>query len=154
MLAIENCKGAVHVFSDEGDGGRSVGFYEIEPPIPDGDGSRALLLAIPLELQEITQPTVTLDDKRILYVFGTAWSSVTVSGILLLGQRETKGDQLTKLRQWYDENKVSSKKGPIRVSLGTSAIDAYVTGLALGQANPANNTQAFSIIAITADSKT
>ena len=150
-LAIENCKGHVHVFSDGGGGGQASGFYEVQPAIPDSSQSKALILGIPLEFQEIVQPTTTLDDKRVLYVFGTAWNNVTVSGILLLGEQDTRGDQLSKLIQWYNENRVSKKKAPVKVSLGTAGIDAYVIGLRLDQANPQNNTQMFSILMVTAD---
>ena len=149
MLAIENCKGHVHVFYEEG--AQSAGFYELEPAIPSGDGSKALVLGIPLEFQEIVQPTTTLDDQRVLYVFGSAWNNISISGILLLGESDTRGDQLSKLIQWYNQNRVSVKRAPVKVSLGTAGIDAYVTGLRLDQADPKTNTQMFSIVMVTAD---
>ena len=147
--AIENCKGHVHVFSDNGGGG--AGFYALDPAIGDAGGSKALVLGVPLAFAEIVQPTTTLDDKRILYLFGTAWSEMSVAGMLLLGDQSTRGQQLGELLSWYETNRVSVLKGPVSVSLGTSAVDAYVTGLRLGQANPNNNTQMFSIIMVTAD---
>lgn len=149
--ALENCKGHVHVVTDEADGGQSSGFYAISPPIPEGAGSKVLILGIPLEFQEITQATTTLDDKRILYVFGTAWNSISVAGMLLLGDQKTKGEQLSQLIRWYNTNRVSAKKAPVNVSLGTSGVEAYVTGLQFGQANPQNNTQMFTIMMVTAD---
>jgi len=154
-LAIENCKGHIHVFSDSGAGagGRSSGFYSLDPPIPEAAGSRALILGIPLNFQEIVQPTVTLDDKRTLYVFGTAWNSVSVSGLLLLGDASTRGAQLTSLVTWYNANRVSVKKGPVKVSLGTTGIEAYVIGLGLSDANPKVNTQSFTINLLTAEVK-
>jgi hypothetical protein len=145
-VALANCKGHVHTFD-----GPSNGFYEIDPPIPDAQDSKALVLGVPLTFTEIVQPTTTLDDKRVLYLFGTAWNDLSVSGILLLGESKTRGEQLTKLMQWYNQNRVSEKRGPVRVSLGTTGIDAYVTGLRLDQANPQTNTQMFSIIMVTAD---
>lgn len=145
-LAIAGCKGHVHTF-----GGNSNGFYEIEPPIPDAADSKALILGIPLSLSEIVQTTTTLDDRRVLYVFGTAWSELSVAGILLLGESSTRGEQLAKLKQWYDENRVSQKMAPIKVSLGTYGLDAYVIGLRLEPANGQNNTQTFSILLVTAD---
>ena len=151
-FAIENCKGHVHVFSETGgDGGRSTGFYEMDPPIPHAEDSRALILGIPIGFQEIVQPSVTLDDKRTLYVFGTAWSQLTVNGILLLGQSSTKGAQLDELISWYEENRVSEKRAPIRISLGTTGLNAYVVGLRTTDANPQFNTQNFSILMMTAE---
>jgi len=150
-LAIENCKGHVHVFSDSDDSGRSSGFYELEPPIPEADGSKALIQGVPLGFHEIVQPTVTLDDKRTLYVFGSAWNEISVSGILLLGQADTKGAQLSKLIEWYNSNRVSEKRDSVRVSLGTSGVNAYVTGLTLAEADPRTNTQRFNIKMLTAE---
>ena len=143
---LADCKGWVHAFD-----GPSNGFYALDPKIPDAPGSRALVLGVPLNFMEIVQPTTTLDDKRVLYLFGTAWNDITVSGILLLGNSSTRGLQLTKLLQWYEANRVSQKRGPVRVSLGTSAVDAYVVGLKLETASPSVNTQMFSIQMVTAD---
>lgn len=145
-LSIVGCKGSVHVF---GEG--SPGFYAVDPPIPDAQDSKVLIMGVPLRLSEIVQPTATLDDRRILYVFGTAWSELSVSGLMLLGDSSTRGDQLTKVRTWVAENRVSRKKGPVSVSIGTSGLDGYVVGLSLGEANGQNNTQSFSIEMLTAD---
>jgi hypothetical protein len=152
-LAIENCKGYVHVILESGGGGRTSGFYSISPEIPEGEGSKVVILGIPIGFQEIVQPTVTLDDKRILYVFGTAWSSVTVLGQLLLGDASTGGDQVKKLLDWYDQNRVSQSEAPIRLSLGTTGLNAYLTGLRLEQADPRFNTQMFSLQLLTAETQ-
>ncbi len=146
QLSIASCKGHVHAFD-----GPSNGFYAMQPPIPDAGGSRALILGVPLTFAEIVQPTTTLDDRRVLYLFGTAWNEISVSGMLLLGESGTKGEQLTQLLRWYNQNRVSQLEDSVMVSLGTSAIDAYVVGLRLDQADPNFNTQMFSIQMVTAD---
>jgi len=140
----------VHVVDESG--GDSPGFYEIDPAIPDADGGKALITGIPLNLREIVQPTTTLDDKRVLYIFGSAWNELTVSGLLLLGTKDSKGAQLGALTKWYEENRVSVLRGPIKLSLGTVGVDAFVVGMGLSEANPAVNTQAFTINLMTADS--
>lgn len=158
-LIIANCKGSVHVF---GGGERSAngnlslgrGFYDIFPRIPESSGSLALILGIPLDFQEIFQPSTTLDDKRVLHLFGTAWNELSLAGMLLLGDYTTRGEQLSELISWYNENRVSQRLKPIAVSLGTAGIDAYVVGLSLSQANPVNNTQMFSVRLVTADVQT
>jgi hypothetical protein len=152
-LAIENCKGHVHVIKEADGGGRSSGFYELSPSIPSSTGSKVLILGIPLGFQEIVQPTVTLDEKRTLYVFGSAWSQVSLVGQLLLGESSTKGELLSKLLEWYDQNRVSKSKKPVRLSLGSSGINAYVIGLRLDQADPRFNTQMFSLEMLTPDVK-
>jgi len=143
---LADCKGWVHAFD-----GPSDGFYRLDPKIPDAPGSRALVLGVPLNFMEIVQPTTTLDDKRVLYLFGTAWNDITVAGILLLGNSSTGGKQLTELLQWYAAHRVSHKRGPVQVSLGDYAVDAYVVGLRLEQAEARANTQLFSIQMVTAD---
>lgn len=149
-LAIENCKGHVHVFSDSGSGGgRTSGFYAIDPEIPDADGGKVLIMGVPLGFQEIVQPTVTLDDKRTLYIFGSAWSEMQVVGMLLLGEQSSRGAVLDSLLSWYESNRVSVLRKPVRVSLGTSGVNAYVVGLRLDQADPRVNTQMFSIQLLT-----
>jgi len=108
-------------------------------------------MGIPLAFQEIVQPSVTLDDQRSLYVFGTAWNEASIQGMLLLGDANTKGQQLEQLVSWYNENRVSKKKGPIELSLGTTGVDAYVVGLRLEAADPNYNKQMFSILLLTSE---
>jgi hypothetical protein len=95
------------------------------------------------------QPVVTLDDKRTLYVFGSAWSETTIMGVLLLGDNKSGGQQLSSLLGWYESNRVSKSKKAVELSLGGKSIDAYIVGLRLEAANPAINTQGFSIMALT-----
>lgn len=148
---IENCKGHVHVFKDQNAGATTTGFYEMSPPIPDAAESKALIIGIPLGLQEIVQPSVTLDDKRTLYVFGSAWNNVEVAGMLLLGESGTRGAQLDALVSWYNQNRVSERRAPVRLSLGTASLNAYVVGLRTAQADPKFNTQNFTLQMVTAE---
>ena len=141
---IAPCAGHVHVFS-QGTGAPGVGLYKIDPPIPSSSGGRCLIIGIPLTYQEIVQPSVTLDDKRALYVFGSAWSEATLSGVLLLGENSEAGAQLDCLLDWYEENRISKKMGPVSLSMGSRGVSAYVTGMQLGQVDPQFNKQTFSV---------
>ena len=78
---------------------------------------------------------------------------MSLSGILLLGEADTKGKMLDDLIAWYEENRVSESETTVRVSLGTTGVNAYVVGLRLDQANPVNNTQMFSIQLLTPEVK-
>jgi hypothetical protein len=149
-VLFENCKGSVHAFTSGG-GGLSEGFYTIEPAISETSESRALIMSVTFTFAEIVQPTTTLDDKRILYLFGTAWNDMSIMGVLLLGDHTTKGAQLSKLLSWYNENRVSESKKSISVSLGDAGLEAYVVGLSLGEADPIYNKQPFVIRLLTAD---
>jgi hypothetical protein len=145
---IADCRGYVHVYSERGGSG-SQGFYKLRPDIPSAGGGYCLIQGIPLAYQEIVQPTVTLDDLRTLYIFGSAWNEITVAGMLLLGPNSGGGAMLGSLLSWYDSNRVSKLEGPISLSLGPKSVDAYVTGLRLDAADPEFNKQAFSIIMLT-----
>ena len=132
-------------------GGTEGGFYKIEPAVEHAGGGRALIMAVTPNFVEIVQPTTTLDDRRILFVFGTAWNDVSVMGLLLLGDHTTKGAQLSSLLTWYNKNRVSKRPEPVLVSLGDAGFDAYVVGLSLGEADPNTNKQPFVIRLVTAD---
>jgi hypothetical protein len=148
-LILKDCKGVVHALSTGG-ANRSAGFYSIKPPLPNKGGGYCVILGITLALQEIVQPTVTLDDKRALYVFGSAWNEVTLQGVMLLGGSSSHGAVAGALQAWYEENRVSVSKKSVSVSIGTSAgMQVYVVGLRLEAANPEFNTQNFSIILLT-----
>lgn len=152
-LVIEECKGHIHVIGTALSPGGTTGFYQMDPALPDGEGSKSILMGIPLGFREIVQPSVTLDDKRSLYVFGSAWNEASVTGWLLLGEQSTKGALLGAVVDWYQKNRVSKKKGPVQLSMGTAAVDAFVVGLRFDAADPKFNKQAFSIIFVTADIK-
>lgn len=147
-LIIETCVGHVHVFS-RGEGSKT-GMYKFSPSIPDTAETKCLIMGVNLALNEIVQPTVTLDDKRTIYIFGSAWTSSTVSGMLLLGDGPS-GSQLDALLQWYDTNRVSKKKAPVTLSMGVNKMEAFVTGLSLNDANAENNTQTFQITVLTSN---
>ena len=144
---LEDCRGHVHFITSGGGGGS--GFYKMNPSIPDAGGGKCLILGIPLQYQEIVQPVVTLDDKRTLYVFGSAWSETMINGVLLLGDNKSGGAIIGSLLSWYEQNKVSARPAPIVLSLGGKTVNVYVTGLRLADANPTINTQNFSIMALT-----
>ena len=144
---LEDCRGHVHFIPSGGGGG--TGFYKMNPSIPAAGGGACLILGIPLQYQEIIQPVVTLDDKRTLYVFGSAWSETMINGVLLLGDNKSGGAIIGSLIGWYEANKVSVKLAPIILSMGGKTVNAYITGLRLADANPVINTQNFSIMALT-----
>lgn len=141
-VILANCSGTVHVIPAPGGGG---GFFKMDPAIQNSKDGRCLLLGVPLEYVEIVQPMVTLDDRRIIGVFGSAWSEASVAGMLLLGPKSGSGAQLDNLLKWYETNRISKLEDSISASLGSTALEAYVIGLSVGQADPAFNTQPFTV---------
>ena len=149
-VVIENCAGDSHILVTPSDSD-SPGFFAVEPEIEATEGSRVLIMGASADFVDIVQPSITLDDKRTLYVFGSAWHELRISGLLLLGQAETNGDVIEKLIEWYDKNKVSEKKEPIDVSMGTAGLDGFVVGMNIGDPNPVVNTLPFTVRLMTAD---
>jgi hypothetical protein len=146
---IETCVGRVHVFP-QSDGGSKTGMYQMTPNIPEAAGAKCLIMGINLGLTEITQPTVTLDDKRTIYVFGSSWTNTTISGLLLLGESgSSSSSQLDALLAWYKTHRVSKYLAPIDLSMGNSKLAAFVVGLNLMEADSKTNTQGFQITALT-----
>ena len=138
---IEFCPGRVHIFK-QGAGSAGKGFYELEPKIDAGGGGKVLVMGAPLSFREIVQPAVTLDDRRILFTFGSAWSEANVILKVLLGEANGAGEALGAVQQWYSTNRLSKKNAvACKVSISTKAHEAYLVGMSVGQADPNYNTQ-------------
>lgn len=138
---IEFCPGRVHIFK-QGAGSAGVGFYEVQPPITVPYGSKVLVMGVPLSFREIVQPVVTLDDRRILFTFGSAWSEANVMLKILLGDASGNGAALLALESWYSANRLSKRTtAPCNISIATKAHPAYLVGMTIGQADPNYNTQ-------------
>lgn len=139
---IESCAGFVHVFPQAGGGS---GFLKLKPALPESDGGRAIIQATPITLREIIQPSVTLNDKRTIYVFGSAWAEGSVSGVLLLGKDGTGGGIAGALQSWYESNRITKSKGPITISIADASYQGYLIGMSFGESMPEFNKQGFSL---------
>lgn len=135
---IQPCAGFVHVFSQSGGGS---GFLKLDPPLPKD----AIIQATPISLREIVQPSVTLNDKRTIYVFGSAWSEGSVTGMLLLGKDGTGGAVAGQLKGWYESNRIKKGASPVTISIADASYSGYVIGMSLGDSVPEFNKQGFSI---------
>lgn len=140
---IEFCAGKVHSFPKSGnkkDGTGGVGSYALIPPIEVGEGSNLLIMGVPIELREIAQPVVTLDDTRILYTFGAAWTTATVMLKLLIGDGDDSS--LNEVQAWYEANRLSKlTETPIQLSIAKKAYPVFLVGMSLGSADADFNTQ-------------
>lgn len=137
---IEFCPGRVHVFK-QGEGSEGKGFYKLVPEIT-ATGGHVLIMGAPLSFREIVQPVVTLDDRRILFSFGSAWSEINVIVKVLLGESSGAGAALGALQAWYSTNRLSKKMTtPCKISIATKAHYAYLVGMSIGQADSNYNTQ-------------
>jgi hypothetical protein len=138
---LQECAGTVHVVAQ----GSAGGFYSIRPALPSSGDAKCIITGIPVNYDEIFQPSVTIDDQRAIFVFGSAWSSMTLTGILLLGPDKSGGVLANQLLEWYEQNKLSAREDSVSLSVSSKGIEAYVVGIQLGAANADNNKQEFAI---------
>jgi len=139
---IETCTGFVHVFPQPGGGS---GFLKLDPDLPNTGDGRAIIQAAPITLREIVQPSVTLNEKRTIYVFGSAWSEGSVSGTLLMGKDGTGGSIVGALKSWYETNRVSSSEKPVTISVADASYPGYLIGLSMGESQPEFNKMQFTL---------
>ncbi|MEG1542963.1 MAG: hypothetical protein RR382_00365 [Tannerellaceae bacterium] len=101
---------------------------------------------------DIIAQVATVDDYRVLYTFGKAFGSITITGILFLGGEypgmcgKGKPGAVKALYEWFDEVRVSKTKKPIVVScLGSERWKVYIVSTALMRHDASFNTIEFSI---------
>lgn len=138
---IDFCPGKVHIFK-QGEGPAGLGAYELKPPVEVGGDAKVLIMGAPLTFREIVQPVITLDDRRILYAFGSAWSEAQVLLKILLGEAKSVKSALGAVQSWYSANRLSKKmETALELSIGNKAHDVYLVGMSIGAADPNYNTQ-------------
>lgn len=149
-LLINNCQGHVYVLTVGSAGGQDGGFYSLEPALPDN----VLITSMPLGFIEVMQPVLTLDDKRILYTYGSAWNQLSVACKILLGPSSEGGKLIADVSKYYKNNRLSESSEPIGISMGTAGVDAYLIGMAFGASDPNLNTLDFNLQFVTPDVNT
>ena len=127
------------VGDDDGDS------FKLDPDLSGTEESPIILQSVNVENKAITLPVSTLDNTRILYVFGEAWGDISVGGIACLGQGGV-GPALSSLVSWYEQHTVAKSESEIKVSLpGGVSYKFYLTGLVLGDASPEYQTFGFTV---------
>lgn len=140
-IDFHECNGTIHKVQDGG--GRGV--YQVRPGLPSGTGV-TVINQIDVGMQEIVQPVTTLDGKKMLYVYGSAWSDGQLSATQYLGNNYESVSNAGLIVRWYMENRVSVLNGPIDISIGVDGVEAYVVGIRMGQIDPGFNKQEFTIL--------
>lgn len=141
---FESCGGFVHAIK-LGAGTPGVGLYKMDPALEVAGDAKVLLTGAPLNMRQIFQTTTTLDDRKIIYSYGKAWSDGTVSGLILMGPNSQRGDSVSKVIDWYNTNSLYTARAPIKVSIGNKGLDAFLVGLTFMEARPDRNIQPFTL---------
>jgi hypothetical protein len=119
-------RGTVYVVS-----GGQPSLYQVEGL----QGAHILIRGVSFDANETVAEVATLGDMLMLYSFGSKFTSLAVTGEVLLGGVD-KNDGVSSMKavfDWYSENRVSTKKAPVGVSIaGTGGVPMYVVGLSVG----------------------
>lgn len=154
MPILTPCRGNVYKVDPTGEGGGDVGFYYIpELRAKKGPGDALLVMSVSPQKSDVVSPVITLENTRILYSFGANFGNITISGMILLGKSGEPGESLKTLVDFFETNRVSKKSSPIKVSGPSTAWQVFLTGLNIGEADSANNTQSFALTGFIAEPK-
>ena len=139
-------RGCVYKFTYSGSGG-GPGLFSINPGFPAGNAASPILLdGVDLADQDIVYPVVTVENFKVIYVFGKDYGSANIRGTCLLGSSNASGGSFSRVVQYFEENRISNSKKPIQVSVGQKAYNVYLVGLVIGQPDPTFNILPFSFI--------
>jgi hypothetical protein len=137
--------------------GGTKGLYALRPDITSGDDQSPVILeGIDLTDQDMVSPVSTVENFKVLYVFGTDYGQVRISGLCLLGAVDgaNSGQAFGAVIDYFQKNRVSASRKPISISMpGSKAYNVYLTGLAIGQPDAAFNIQPFALIGLIAGSQ-
>ena len=144
-MLFANCiRGTVQIVKSDSE--ESGGLYKIDG-LPSGSG--ILIQGISVVDPGVIHKKHTIDDKKILYSFGAAFGDVGAEGLLLLGPIEggsaSMGSSLDELQEWFETNRVSASKTPVKFSAGGRGYMVFVTALIKGSGDPSMNEQGFEI---------
>jgi hypothetical protein len=118
--------------------------YKLAPGLTGDDTSPIIWTSVETQDQDIVYPVVTIGNKKILYTFGEDYGSARIGGMCLLGN--AGAGSIDKVTAYFKNYRVSKRKLPITVSIGSQAYRVYLTGLAIGSPEPAFNIQPFVLI--------
>lgn len=90
----------------------------------------------------------TLGDGIFLYTFGDRIGQIILSGLAFAGSCTDNSDQLgiEHVLRYYEENRISHREDPIRVTIGTSTtFNAYLGQISASLADPENRIFTFDM---------
>lgn len=105
-------------------------FLGLDPNISFGV-ERSIVTRVTVSQQVNVQFLHTLGSLIYVYVFGDRMGQVTLSGLSFacVCPDAEQGVELgaEKMLLWYKQNRASRRAGPVRVTIGTTAIEGFVT---------------------------
>ncbi len=147
MPLIIPCRGNVYRCEPTGSLTQGSGFFKVAGlPSSFGANGAVLINGVSSNDDDVVLPVITLENKRVLYSFGANFGSISVSGIILLGQAGSLGGGLQTVTAYFDANRVSNSKRAITVTGPSKAWRMFLTGLAVQPADPISHMMPFTLI--------
>ena len=158
-------RGCVFAF-DKGGGGTPI--YKIEGLNEQGSGGggsgeggsdvtdgKILINNADIGDADTVLPVSTVNDKKILYVFGTEFGQVQIMGEILLGKAGAGGQAtaINKVIEWFKQYRVSgAAQTAFNLSVaGGQGYKVFAVGMALGAVDPEYNIIQFRITGLLAE---
>jgi hypothetical protein len=114
--------------------------------------SPILLQGASINDSDAVAPMLSVGRSKIIYVFGSNFGSVEVSGLCLLGSVEGGQGSLGQVIGFFNSKRINRSSGPTQLSVpGGSAFNVYITGLVIGEADPVFNIQPFAVVGMLAE---
>lgn len=132
MIVFEGQAGRVVALTDVGVQGQVFGVNLHGDPAIRFNLDRSIITRMTLSQEANVQFLHTLGTHVYIYVFGDRIGSVGLSGLSfaadcsILDPDQTHGGEL--MLTWYKKFRVSRRRSPVRVMVGNTPIDGFVTG--------------------------
>lgn len=105
-------------------------------PLVSGQTTTVAIITSLAETQRVNaQITHHFGDRVYADVFGNRIGTLTLSGLAFGRSCEDNASGLHRLRQWYEQNRMSVIRTPLMVTLGPQTISAYLLGMTITTSN-------------------
>lgn len=133
--------------------GSSTG-YKLEGFDTSGATYPTLLVDAQISEEDVVLPVTTLTEKKILYVFGSDFGTVQITGIIYLGPVGQKSEGLSMVKDFFDSKAISRSQdhSPVNLSCpGGVFYKVYIKSLMITEPDGEFNRMRFIIGGIIAD---
>ena len=128
------------------------GFYALSPNLRGDQTAPILIEGVDGLEGDLAVPVATMDERKILYVYGEDFGNVAISGMVLLGKAEQNGDAFRKVVSYFNDHRVGVSLKPVSLSYpGKVAQKVFLTHLVVAKPDPQFHIQMFQFRAIAAE---
>jgi hypothetical protein len=104
------------------------------------DLQRSIITRLSVDVSVSAQFMHMLGGEIYIHVFGDRIGTLQLSGLSFAHACETPGDNqpgIEKMLLWYRQNKLTKRFSPLRVVVGETPFDAFLTNFIAGAQDPA-----------------